>query len=80
MTILFAQPYDISASGFYFESFDDYLAKSSSLKNGFGQPVEEFEIQFIDGEDINSALADAWELTQLHLSAFPDAGDRHGPE
>ena len=27
MTTLFAQPYDISASGFYFESADDYTDK-----------------------------------------------------
>ena len=76
MTILFAQPYDTSASGFYFESFDDYAAKSSGLKNDNDQSVEEFEIQFVDGDDIDSALADAWGLTQLHLSAFFDAVDK----
>ena len=75
MTILFAQPYDISACGFYFESIDEYVRKSSSLKNDHGQAVEEFEIQFIDGEDIDCDLATAWGLNQLHLSNFFQAVD-----
>ena len=47
--------------------------KASHLKNEYGDPVEEFEIQFIDGDDLDSALAKAWDLTQLHISAFFDA-------
>ena len=45
MTTLFAQPYDVDACGFYFDSPDVYARKSSKLKNEFGQPVEEIEIQ-----------------------------------
>lgn len=70
MTTLFAQPYDLSATGFYFESLDDYQLKSQALRNTYGQPVEEYEIQFIDGDDIDAALAKAWDLSQCNLAGF----------
>ena len=45
MTIqLHAQPYDISAVGFYFDSFEDYAEKASNLRNDYGDPVEEFRM------------------------------------
>ncbi len=47
MTTLFAQPYDISANGFYFETAEEYNEKASKLLNSYGQPVEEFELQFM---------------------------------
>lgn len=75
MTTLFAQPYDIAAQGFYFDSFDDYTKKSSSLKNDYGQPVEEFEIQFINGDNIDCDLANAWGIHQGNILAFFDAVD-----
>ena len=48
MTQLFAQPYDISAAGFFFGNLEEYETKSEMLRNAYGEPVEEFEIQFID--------------------------------
>ena len=60
MTTLFAQPYDISACGFYFETADEFTAKAIAATNDYGDPVEEFEIQFIDGADIDCELARAW--------------------
>jgi hypothetical protein len=56
MTTLYAQPYDISANGFYFDTVDDYNEKATKLLNSYGQPVEEFELQFIDGESIDADL------------------------
>lgn len=47
---LFAQPYDISAQGFYFDSFEEYAEKAEANLNSSGQPVEEYEIQAIDEE------------------------------
>ena len=80
MTTLYAQPYDISAIGFYFTSPDEYADNAKSAINDFGQPVEEFEIQFIDGEDIDCALAEAWKLYQSnfadYLQAVEDWDDR----
>ena len=75
MTTLFAQPYDISATGFYFQSAEDYAEKSAKLENDFGQAVEEFEIQFIDGEDIDAEVAKAWGIHQGNIAAFLDAVD-----
>lgn len=76
MTIqLHAQPYDISAVGFYFDSYDDYAAKVATLRNTHGDPVEEFEIQFIDGEGIDCDLARAIGLNQANLKQYLDAVD-----
>jgi len=75
MTQLFAQPYDISAKGFFFESIDEYDSKSSKLRNDYGQPVEEFEIQFIDGEDIDCALFRALGVHQGYITAYLEAVD-----
>ena len=76
MTTLFAQPYDISACGFYFESIEQYRTKASTLKNDYGDPVEEFEIQFIDGERIDCTLASAFGVNQANLSRFFDLVDQ----
>jgi len=73
MTTLYAQPYDISAAGFYFTSADDYAAKAARAVNDYGDPVEEFEIQFIDGEDLDCALAGAWGLSQSNVADFLQA-------
>ena len=69
-TKLYAQPYDISATGFFFESAEEYAAKASQARNSFGQVVEEFEIQFIDGEAIDCALAQAIGINQANLAQF----------
>ncbi len=60
-----ATPYDISAAGFYFTNYEDYLEKSASHRNGHGDPVEEYEIQFIDGD--NFRLFDAVGVNQANL-------------
>lgn len=75
MTTLYAQPYDITATGFYFETPEQYAALAAKAVNDYGQPVEEFEIQFIDGERLDAALAEAWELNQCSFAAFLEAVD-----
>lgn len=75
MTTLFAQPYDICANGFFFETAADYAAKAARAINAYGQPVEEFEIQFIDGSAIDAALAAAWRPSQVSIAAFIAACD-----
>ncbi|MEL6467788.1 MAG: antirestriction protein ArdA [Pseudomonadota bacterium] len=64
MTLLHAQPYDITATGFYFEDEEAFHAKMKDARNNCGDPVEEFEIQFIDGEAIDAALCEAIGLHQ----------------
>lgn len=75
MTLLHAQPYDISANGFYFEDAERYAAKAKNNKNDYGQPVEEYEIQFIDGDDIDCALAKAWGINQANFAAYLEAAE-----
>lgn len=73
MTTLFAQPYDISSSGFYFDTAPEYSAKAAKLKNDYGQAVEEFEIQFIDGDGLDAKLFEALGVNQANHEAFFEA-------
>jgi hypothetical protein len=66
----YAQPYDIDASGFYFSDGEEYQAKVKTCRNDYGSPVEEFEIQFIDGEDIDCQLFYALGVNQANILAF----------
>ncbi|NOR62970.1 MAG: antirestriction protein ArdA [Rhodobacteraceae bacterium] len=75
MTQLYAQPYDISATGFYFETAEEYKKNANALRNDYGDPVEEFEIQFIDGEHIDCDLAAAISLNQANFAQFFDCVD-----
>ncbi|MGJ8534882.1 MAG: antirestriction protein ArdA [Alphaproteobacteria bacterium] len=73
MTQLHAQPYDTSAKGFYFSKPSEYAMRAISNLNSSGGTIEEYEIQFIDGEDIDCALAKAWELNQANFTAYLEA-------
>ena len=75
MTILYAQPYDISAQGFFFESSEEYQEKVKKLVNDAGFSVEEFEIQFIDGEELDAKLLDALGVNQANFSKLLDIAD-----
>ena len=73
MTKLYAQPYDITANGFYFETVEEYNTQASKLRNFYGQPVEEYELQFIDGEDIDAALFSALSVHQGNFPSYLEA-------
>jgi len=75
MINLFAQPYDISARGFYFDSAAEFNAKSATARNDYGQPVEEFELQFIDGEVIDAKLFEALAVNQANVGDYLEACD-----
>lgn len=72
MTTLYAQPYNIDATGFYFDSAEDYEAKAKGNFDRYGLFVEEYEIQFIDGEQIDCELAKAICLNQCNFAKFFD--------
>lgn len=75
MTItLHAQPYDLTAAGFYFSTTEEFDEQASKLTNDFGDPVEEFEIQFIDGERIDCELAKAIEINQGNVCSYLGSG------
>ena len=73
MTQLHAQPYDISAHGFFFGSTEEFKEKAAKLHNNYGDPVEEFEIQFIDGKDIDYELFKALDVHQGNLHHYFNA-------
>jgi hypothetical protein len=70
MTILHANPYNIDATGFYFSSAEEFTTKQEALRDRFGAPVEEFEIQYIDGDD--SKLFEACRIHQGNLDTWFD--------
>jgi antirestriction protein len=75
-TRFYAQPYDISAGGFFFSDAEDWKAKQKACRNDFGQAVEEFEIQFIDGDDLDCQLFEALSVTQATIEPFIDQLDK----
>ncbi|AUQ75281.1 antirestriction protein ArdA [Phaeobacter piscinae] len=75
MPQLHAQPYDLDAIGFYFESLEEYANKARKNCNAYGDLVEEYEIQFIDGDDIDCALAKAWGVNQANIGGYFAACD-----
>ena len=70
MSTFLAQPYDISARGFFFETAEVFEERVASATNRYGLPVEEFEIQFIDGEMIDAALAEALDVHQSNIADY----------
>jgi antirestriction protein len=70
MTILHAQPYNIDARGFNFSTAEDFTTQASALRDRFGAPVEEFEIQHIDGD--NGQLFEACRIHQGDLDTWFD--------
>lgn len=73
MITLYANPYDREAAGFYFETAEVYASKAAALRNSFGDRVEEFEIDLINGDGIDIELAKAWGLNQCNFSAYLDS-------
>jgi hypothetical protein len=68
MTVTFyAQPYDISATGFYFTDEQSFSENINNVRNSYGDVVEEFEIQFINGFVLDSKLAQAIEPNQCNI-------------
>ena len=66
--IYHATPYDITVTGFYFQDYEDYQIKVKSHRNEYGDPVEEFEIQFIEGD--NYQLFNALGINQANLEQW----------
>lgn len=58
---LYANPYDSSKTGFYFESASEFEDKAKSLN------CEEFEIDFIDSDAIDSSLFKSLGVCQSNL-------------
>ena len=59
--------------GFYFETADEYEKKAEQCFDPYGGSVEEFEIQFVDGELLDAELFRAWDVHQGNFHTFLDA-------
>lgn len=70
ITTLHATPYNIDAVGFYFTDIESYEKQASNHLDRFGNFVEEFSIQFIDGDD--SELFGACSIDQSNLDVWFD--------
>ena len=68
---LHAQPYSISAAGFYFNCLGDYQHLSArNFDTSSLQLVEEYEIQFIDGSSEAEQLFRMMDVDQCNLAAY----------
>lgn len=65
-----ATPYDTSATGFYFSTYEEYTKQAATHLNAYGDHVEEYEIQFIDGD--NYKLFNALSVNQANLEKWFD--------
>ena len=65
-----AIPFDISASGFFFTTYEDYQRQSANHKNKYGFYVDEFELEYIDGD--NGELFSALGINQANLEQWFD--------
>jgi hypothetical protein len=71
--ILWAQPHDISAKGFHFASVEGFQKQSARVRNSLGLPVQEYEIEFIEGDEMDAQLFKAVSVHQADIGAFFDA-------
>lgn len=65
-----AQPYNLDATGFYFSDYDEFESKQAACRDSFGNPVDEFEIQFINGSSEAAALFSALNINQANIAEF----------
>ena len=72
MNTYHATPYDISATGFYFQTLEEYQKKAAEHRNEYGDPVEEYEIQYIDGEGGDCDLFHTLSVNQANLNIWFD--------
>jgi hypothetical protein len=70
MCILYATPYNVDAIGFYFSSAGEFQDKVDKLRDHYGNPVEEFEIGYSDGDD--PQLFEACGINQCNLATWFD--------
>ncbi|MCR9194098.1 MAG: hypothetical protein NXH88_05150 [Hyphomonas sp.] len=64
----YAQPYSLDAVGFSFTSLADYQTQARNHEDRFGQPVEEYELQYLDGD--HHQLFGALGISQATLAAW----------
>jgi hypothetical protein len=71
MPRLHATPYDITYSGFYFDSAEEFTARMQTA------PFEEVEIQFIDGTDEECTIGKLYRPHQGNVAGYFAAIEEH---
>ena len=74
----YANPYNTDATGFYFETYSEYKENVKTAKDSFGNPVEEFEFQVIDGSKEECQLVEAIGIYQWNIEEVIDFIDGYG--
>jgi len=64
-----------SRRGLLLQDAEEYEEKAAKTRNDYGQPVEEYELQFIDGESIDAQLFKALGVNQCNFPQFLEACD-----
>lgn len=75
MVNLYANPYNPSARGFYFKSTKEFDTKYKA-----NLPVEEYEIELIDGSDFERLLQKRLSKNGFEIPKFFDLIDKHNDE
>lgn len=70
MKEFYARPYDMDAKGFYFEDGAEFSALAKQARNGFNQPVEEFELSYVGDDALDAALFEALSVHQGSIHAY----------
>ena len=70
MTTLYANPYDVDALGFTFETLEEFETRAAVHVNRYGQPVEEYDIDFIDGASDQARFAGLFKADQCDLAEW----------
>jgi hypothetical protein len=66
----YAIPYNIEAEGFYFETFEELEDLSADWEDKRGMRVEEYSIEFIDGDSGDSELFEALKVNLNSIDGF----------
>lgn len=76
----YANPYNTDATGFYFETYEEFTEKMEEAKDSFGNQVEEFMIDVIDGSREELQLVEAIGISQGNIEEvieFIDTSDEN---
>jgi antirestriction protein len=77
---LYANPYTPDAGGFYFESMEEFEKLAAANRTEFGQVVEEYEFEFIEGSEFERRVAVALHDGQFPMAEAFEIIDRFGEE
>ena len=81
MAKLYANPYGYGGVGFYFDDAEEFHKKfKEHLHKGSDPPYEEYEIDFIDGDDFEHTIFDALKVSQGDVDRYFELLDELDPD